>query len=107
MLDIRRIRTEFESVRAGLARRGDLALEAELQKVSALDERQRSIVAERDELRAKINALSKQVATLRRDGNTAEAEALQGESRELGEQERALAAEHDDVASHLRDTLLG
>jgi len=107
MLDIRRIRTDFETVRAGLARRADPALEAELQKALALDERQRSIVAERDELRAKINALSKQVGTLRRDGNTIDAEALQEESRVLGERERALATEHDTVASDLRETLLG
>src|SRR5439155_9046515 len=107
MLDIRRIRTDFEAVRAGLARRGDPALEGELQKALALDERQRSIVAERDDLRARINGLSKQVGRLRRGGNGAEAEALQEESRLLGERERALGAEHDHVASQLRDTMLG
>jgi seryl-tRNA synthetase len=106
MLDIRRIRTDFDGVRAALARRGDAAVEADLRRALALDERLRKLVAERDELRGRINALSKQVATLRRDGNTKDAERLQEESRLLGERESMLAAEHDDIGSTLRDTLL-
>ena len=107
MLDIRRIRTDFDGVLAALARRGDAAIEADLRRALGLDERLRAIVAERDELRGRINALSKQVGTLRRDGKTAEAELIQEESRLLGERESALAAEYDDIGALLRDTLLG
>ena len=39
----------------------------------------------------------KEVGRLRRDGDVTGAEALQVESRELGDDERALAAEHDEV----------
>ncbi|MEY2434178.1 MAG: seryl-tRNA synthetase [Acidimicrobiaceae bacterium] len=106
MLDIRRIRTDFDGVLAALARRGETSVEFELRRAVTLDERLRAIVAERDDVRAKINALSKQVGALRRDGKGAQAEALQEESRLLGEREKALAAEYDSVSSLLRDTLL-
>src|SRR5205823_1405624 len=42
----------------------------------------------------------------RRDGKIAEAEARQEESRVLGDSERALAAEYDEIATELRDVLL-
>jgi seryl-tRNA synthetase len=71
------------------------------------DERLRAIVAERDELRSQVNALSKQVGALHRDKKADEAAALQDQSRVLGERERALASEYDNVAALLRDTLLG
>ena len=58
-------------------------------------------------MRGRINALSKQVGTLRRDGKTEEAEVIQEESRLLGERESLLAAEYDDISTLLRDTLLG
>src|SRR4051794_30906861 len=98
MLDIRRIRTDFEAVLTAVARRGDPTVENELRRAIALDERSRAIVAERDEIRSRINAVSKQVGALRREGRVEDAERLQEESRELGERERALAAEYDDVA---------
>ncbi|MEY2420157.1 MAG: seryl-tRNA synthetase [Acidimicrobiaceae bacterium] len=107
MLDIRRIRTDFDGVLAALARRRDAAIEPELRRALGLHERVRAIIAERDELRSQINALSKQVGTLRRDGKTKEAEALQRESRLLGDRESTLAAEYDDKGTLLRDTLLG
>ena len=107
MLDIRRVRTDFEGVLTALARRSDPAIEPELRRAVALDERLRTIVAERDELRGRINTLSKQVGTLRREGKTEEAQVIQDESRVLGEREALLAAEHDDIGTLLRETLLG
>ena len=71
-----------------------------------LDERARQLAAERDDLRARVNAISKEVGTLRRDGDVAAAEAKQAESRELGEAEKALAAEADELAAAVRDLLL-
>ena len=70
------------------------------------DERAREITAERDTIRARVNELSKQVGALRRDGKTAEAEALQAESRVLGEKESALAADAERVQGSLRECLL-
>lgn len=70
------------------------------------DVRAREITAERDGIRARVNELSKQVGALRRDGKSREAEALQAESRSLGEEETALSAEADAVQSALRECLL-
>src|SRR3954469_23608018 len=107
MLDIRRVRTDFDAVLAGLGRRHDSSLEAELRRAVAADDRLRAIVAERDELRSQINALSKQVGALHREKKTDEAAALQEQSRVLGERERTLASEYDSQAALLRETLLG
>lgn len=107
MLDIRRLRTELDEVIAAMARRRDSALESELRRAATLDARMRAIVAERDDVRSEINALSKQVGVLRREGNVDEAERLQRQSRDAGDREKALAAEHDELSTQLRDTLLG
>jgi seryl-tRNA synthetase len=85
VLDIRRIRADLGAVKAALARRGDGSVLAELDRVADLDRRQRDVAAERDETRARINALSKDVGRLRAGGEVDKAEALQAESRALGE----------------------
>ena len=69
--------------------------------------RLRDIQAERDEIRAKVNMISKEVGLLRRDGKVDEAEALQAQSRELGGAEKSLAGEHDEVSVLLNELLLG
>lgn len=104
MIDVRLLRTDPDGVKAALARRGeDLA---PVERVEALDRRQRELAQERDDLRRRIKDLSRQVGTRHRDGRGAEAEALQAESRALGTDEEALAAEADDAATELRDLLL-
>ena len=70
------------------------------------DERSREITAERDTIRARVNELSKQVGGLRREGKTSEAEALQAESRNLGDKEAGLSNEADTVHAALRECLL-
>ncbi|MEY2589099.1 MAG: seryl-tRNA synthetase, partial [Acidimicrobiaceae bacterium] len=106
MIDVRRIRADLEGVRAALARRGDPSVLVELDAVAELDERQRRLMVERDELRARIKSLSKDVGRLRKEERTDEAEALQAESRALGELEAELAARHDALAEEIRGILL-
>jgi len=104
MLDLRRIRTDYDGVARALARRGeDLA---GLETVRALDERQRELAGERDDVRARVNQLSKEVGLLRRDGRSDEAEALQDESRQLGSREQVLDADAAAVADEIRQLLL-
>ena len=93
-------------MRAALARRGKKDVLDLLDEALRHDVRAREITAERDGIRARVNELSKQVGSLRRDGKSQEAEALQAESRALGEQETALSAEADTVQSALRECLL-
>ena len=71
-----------------------------------LDTRLRDIVVERDEVRRQVNDISKQVGSLRKAGDTAGAEALMGQSRDLGARETGLAAESDEVEAALREVLL-
>ncbi|MEO6989119.1 MAG: serine--tRNA ligase [Aquihabitans sp.] len=104
MLDIRRIRTEPDVIRAALARRG--LDSGELDQVAALDERQRRMVGERDYIRSQIKALSKQVGELHKAGQPEAATALQAESRTLGEREHELAEETGVVAEEIHQLLL-
>jgi seryl-tRNA synthetase len=104
MLDIRRIRSVPEEVRANLARRGIDT--SDLDRVRSLDEKARSLGTARDELRAKVKVLSKQVGALHRDGKADDAAAAQTASRALGEQEHALATEAAEVAEEVRGLLL-
>lgn len=107
MIDIRLLRTDMDAVRQAMARRGKPDLLAQLEEALALDTRLRDIAAERDSIRSRVNGLSKEVGTLRRDGKTAEAEAIMDESRELGERERTLQVDYDTIAEQLRLVLLG
>jgi seryl-tRNA synthetase len=105
MLDIRRLRTEPDAVRAGLSRRGGDAA-ANVDRILDLDVQQRSRGTERDDLRARIKVLSKAVGQQRAQGDTAAAEALMAESRALGEEERALDAHVERISAEVRDLLL-
>jgi seryl-tRNA synthetase len=106
VIDVRLLRSDAGAVRAALARRGKKDVLDLLDEALRHDIRAREITAERDGIRARVNELSKQVGGLRRDGKSQEAEALQAESRALGEQETALSAEADTVQSALRECLL-
>ena len=106
MIDVRLLRTNPDGVRAALSRRGKPDVLAMLDEAMIHDARAREITSERDDIRARVNELSKQVGALRREGKTAEAEALQTESRTMGERESVLSAEADTVQAALRECLL-
>lgn len=105
MLDLRRIRSEPDGVKAALDRRGP-GVSSALDRVVELDAEQRRLTGQRDEIRARIKQISKDVGRLRGQGNADEAEARMAESRELGEQEKSLAVEADRLADEIRQTLL-
>jgi seryl-tRNA synthetase len=104
MLDIRRIRTEPDAVKAALARRGIDT--SDVDRLVELDTRQRQLTSERDDLRSTIKALSKQVGQLHKAGKADEAEAARVESRSLGDREHVLAEEAAAVAAEVHDLLL-
>ncbi len=104
MIDLRRVRSDFDGVRVALARRGiDLS---ELDEVAALDERHRSLTTRRDAARHRVKELSQQVGRLKRDGRDGEADTVAAESRSRGEQQKELAAEADAVAARIHGLLL-
>jgi seryl-tRNA synthetase len=107
VIDQRLLRTDLAGVRAALARRGRSSLLDEVDEAARLDARVLDISGRRDAIRARVNSISKEVGQLRRDGDVEAAELLQAESRELGEEERVLATEHDQLSATLRELLLG
>ena len=106
MIDLRRLRTEPDVMKAAMARRGNPGLIDDLGQVLVLDEQLRRLGTERDATRQEINELSKQVGGLRRDGKIDEAESLQAKSRAMGELEAQLAASADTVEAEVRQLLL-
>ncbi len=107
MIDQRLLRTDLAGLEAALARRRRPALLDDVRRAADLDERLRSITRRRDEIRGRVNTLSNEVGALRRAGDIAAAEALQAQSRTLGDSESAPAAEHAALEAELHDVLLG
>ena len=104
MLDPRRLRTDLDAVKAGLARRGlDLS---EIERAAVLEAEERELKARADALRAGIRSLSKEVGQARKQGDTAVADAKAAESRALGEEERKVDAQATAAGADLRDILL-
>ena len=106
MIDVRLLRSEPEIVKAAMTRRAKPALIHDLEQAQQLDSRLRDITNERDALRAQVNGLSKDVAAMRRSKDESGADALMTQSRALGESEKKLASEFDEVSSALREVLL-
>ena len=95
MLDIKLLRTDPDAVKAAIARRGDDT--SGIDRAVELDASVRAVGTERDDIRSRVNALSKEIGALHRDGKGDEASALQDESKALGEREKSLAAEADGL----------
>ncbi len=106
MIDVRLLRLDPDGVRAALARRHNPELLEQVSRAIDLETEVRTVQARRDTIRAEVNDLSKQVGAKRREGDAAGAEALQTASRELGEQEKALAVDADRLAAELRELML-
>ncbi len=104
MIDIRLVRDDTEAVTAALARRG--VDPAEVVRLAALDVAARAAVGERDEVRATVKVLSKQVGEARRAGDTALAERVADDSRAAGNRERELNAVAEGAQDAVRQALL-
>ena len=104
MLDPRRLRTELDVLKKGLARRGvDSSV---LDRAAELDERERHAIATRDELRARVNALSKEVGEAFKSGDKATGEAKREESKALGAEEKQAEETAKQLYDELREVML-
>src|SRR6202167_1313960 len=104
MIDIRLAREDPDAVKAALARRG--VDPGEIDSLLEADGRARNAVGRRDELRARVKDLSRQVAEARRAGDDGAALRLADESRDLGAEATKLGAEADAAQAEVRDRLL-
>ena len=104
MIDIRRVRSETEAVKAALARRG--IDPGEIDRLLEDDAASRQMAARRDDVRSRVKELSRQVGALRKAGEAGGADKAAAESRALGEEERGLDSQLDGLAAKVRDALL-
>jgi seryl-tRNA synthetase len=100
VLDLRLIRQDPERVRAALHRRG---AGDEVDAVLELDARRRALLPEIEELRARKNRVSDEIAAARREGSDA-ASAIE-QMRAVGGREKELTAELSEVEEQLQRVL--
>jgi seryl-tRNA synthetase len=105
MIDVRRLRADPDGVRAALARRGDAAVLAAVDRVLELDRRRRGLLTEVEAIKARRNAESEEVARRKRAGDPADDLTLA--LKASGERVKALDAEVREVDAGLDDALLG
>jgi len=99
VLDLRRIRSEPDAVRAALDRRGDPSIGEALDRVLALDARRRELLPELEQLRARKNEASEAIGAAKRSGEDA-SDAIAA-MKELGAREKALSAELSEIEAEL------
>jgi seryl-tRNA synthetase len=104
VIDLRRLRDDLEGVKAALGRRSINT--SDVDRAAGLDDLRRGAANQRDALRARVNALSKEVGQARRVGDMAKAEELSEESRRVGEALAGLDTETAEAERALNDLLL-
>ena len=102
MIDIKKIREDFDATAAQLARRGVEA--AKLEKARDLDAKRRALVGETEALKAKRNAASKEIGKVAKEGG--DIAAAKAEMRAVGDRIAEIDAELATVERDLRETLL-
>ena len=102
MIDIKKLREDFDATAAALARRG-VAKET-LQKAKDLDETRRALVGETEALKAKRNAASKEIGKIAKEGG--DIAAAKDEMRKVGDRIAEIDRDLARVDHDLRETLL-
>lgn len=103
MLDRRKLRNEYDEIKAKLERRGeDLS---DLEKFGELDERRRTVISEVEQLKAQRNERSKQISEMKRDKKDASSliEEMQAVSKKIKE----LDTELTEIDEELDTIMLG
>jgi seryl-tRNA synthetase len=104
MLDLRQIRQDPDAFRAALVRRGRADADQVAARLLELDAERRALIAEGDELKARRNAVTQQVAERKRAKE--DAAALIEEMRGVGERIREADARLREVEAALDELLL-
>ena len=103
MLDIKKIREDFDGVKAGVERRckGDFGID----RVKELDAKRREVLAEVEALKNKQNVTSREVPKLKKAGE--DTTALFAEMKQLSARIKELDGEVSSIEGELRTVLLG
>ena len=102
MIDIKKIREDFDNVVAQLARRG--VEQEKVAKARDLDAKRRALLAETETLKAKRNAASKEIGNIAKAGG--DISAAKAEMRTIGDRIAEIDKELAQVEVDLRETLL-
>lgn len=105
MLTLKLIQENRDAVIAGLKIK-NFDAEPYIDQILAKDDERRTTQKEQDDTLAQINAISKQIGQLFKEGKAAEANELKQKSTELGEKQKALAAKLDAITAELNDILV-
>ncbi len=102
MLDIKKIRENYEEMKAGVERRGkgDFGIS----ELKELDKQRRELLADVEVLKNKQNVTSREVPKLKKEGK--DTTAIFAEMKELSAKIKELDAKVSDVENELRDKLL-
>ena len=103
MLDIKKIREDFDGVKGGVERRckGDFGID----RVKELDAKRREILAEVEAMKNKQNTASREVPKLKKAGE--DTTALFAEMKQLSARIKELDGEVSSIEEELRTVLLG
>lgn len=102
MLDIRKVRANFEEVKGKLAKRGeDLS---EFDKFGGLDDKRRELIAQTEVLKAERNKVSQQVAEMKR--NKEDADEVIARMRAVGSEIKELDDELHKVEEELNHIMM-
>ena len=102
MIDIKKLRDEFDATAAALARRG--VEKSVLEKARDLDAKRRALVGETETLKARRNAASKEIGKIAKEGG--DIAAAKEEMRKVGDRIAEIDRELATVEHELRETLL-
>ena len=102
MIDIKKLRDDFDATAEQLARR---AVERErLEKARDLDAKRRALLGETEALKAKRNAASKDIGRIAKEGG--DIAAAKEEMRKVGDRIAEIDRELAETEKNLRETLL-
>ncbi len=101
MLDIRRIRTVPEEVKANLQKRGVTGV---VEKVAALDEQRRALIVRTESLKARRNEVSKEVPARKKAGE--DVEALFAEMKQVADDIKTIDTELNGIDEQINNILL-
>ena len=104
MLDLKRILEDLDTVRTAVRNKNEASAVEYIDKLPGLAEARRASVGEGDEIRAKRNALSKEIGQKKRAGE--DADALMAESTALAAQLEEFERSQKDADEAIRDALL-
>ena len=101
MLDVKLLRNDFEYVEKALSTRNE---DFDLSKFKDLDQKRRDLLGEVEQLKAKQNAVSRQIPSLKKEGK--DIAPVMEEMKAVSEQVKALNAKVSDAETELNDYLL-